>query len=210
MTDDRSRYFQEIARHFLAKRGAPFFLSARDLDLVSSWERAGIPLPVVLEGIEKALDVPRAGSPAKGKIMSLSFCRRAVERAFDQHRDRRVGGPGKAPGPRDKRNLILAEIDKFLARIPPDVSFLGENYSEARKIVSGPGIPDGELERLDEEIRGLLSARASSADREALRKELLSEFRHLGPKELETALEIKLVKLLRDRYRIPYLSPFYY
>jgi len=210
MADDRSRYFQEIARHFLARRGAPFFLSAKDLDLVSSWERAGIPLPVVLEGIESALDGPRAGSSPKGKVMSLSFCRRAVERAFGQHRDRKVGGSGRASGSRDKRALILPEVEKFLARIPPEVSFLGAVYSKAREMVSGPNRPDEELERLDEEVRGLLSARAASADREAVRKELVSEYRHLGPKELETALEIKLVKVLRDRYRIPYLSPFYY
>jgi len=210
MTDNRSRYFQEIARYFLAKRGAPFFLSAKDLDLISSWERDGIPLPVVLEGIERALDVRRPGSPAKGKVMSLAFCRKAVERAFEQHRDRRIGGRLGTPIPRDKQVLILSEIERFLDRISPDVEFLREIYSEAREKMAGPGIPEDESERLDDEISRLLSARANGVDREALKKELLSEFRPLDPKTLGAALEIKLTKLLRERYRIPYLSAFYY
>ena len=42
---DSRRYFQEIARHFLARRGAPFFLSAKDLALVEAWERPESPSP---------------------------------------------------------------------------------------------------------------------------------------------------------------------
>jgi hypothetical protein len=38
----------------------------------------------------------------------------------------------------------------------------------------------------------------------------LAEHQRLRREELAAAVEIKLVKYLRDKHRVPYLSPFYY
>lgn len=207
---EKSRYFQEITRRFLARRGAPFFLSARDLDLISSWEKAGIPLPVVLEGIEKAFENYRAGPEKKSKIHSLTFCKAQVARAFERHRERKVGRIRKTAERSDKRIRVQSEVEKFLKRIPPEADFLKSIYLEAQKKVAGLSFPDEDLERLDEDVERLLSANASAHEREAIEKEILAEHYRWTGEELEKAAEIKLVKYLRDKYGIPYLSPYYY
>jgi hypothetical protein len=49
----RSRYFQEIARAFFDRRGAPFVLSSRDLVTIAAWEEQGIPLHSGLRKTQK-------------------------------------------------------------------------------------------------------------------------------------------------------------
>ena len=45
-------------------RGAPLILSAAEVDLIAAWEKAGLPLDVVLEGIERTFERPAARAPA--------------------------------------------------------------------------------------------------------------------------------------------------
>jgi len=54
-TDEASRqdYYQQIVRHFLKNQTAMFFLPPRDLALISDWEKLGIPLEPILEGIDQ-------------------------------------------------------------------------------------------------------------------------------------------------------------
>jgi hypothetical protein len=209
-TDD-GRYFQEIARHFLAGRGAPFFLSAKDLDLVASWERAGIPLQVVLEGIERAFENYRTWASKRDKVLSLGFCRAQVERAFDRFRERNVGGARPDAVRPDKRVLIRSEIEKFLERIPPELGPLKDIYLEAlKKMAGGPAAADDDPEHLDRETERLLLKIAGPADRSAVETEILAEHKRLSRDALAEAIRIKVLKRLRDAYKVPYLSPYYY
>jgi len=212
MSDDeeRSRYFQEIARTFLARRGAPFFLSAKDLDVVSSWEQAGIPLPVVVEGIEKAFENYRSGAGKKSRVLAISFCGAQVTRAFERSRDRKVGGRRTALERRDKRAFVRAEVEEFLKRIPSSLDFLKDIYLEAQKIMADPDMADEILERLDGEVENLLMIQAPASDRATMEKEILAEHKRLSREEVAAAAKIKLLKHLRDKYKVPYLSPFYY
>jgi hypothetical protein len=209
-TDD-GRYFQEIARRFLAGRGAPFFLSAKDLDLVASWARAGIPLQVVLEGIERAFENHRTWASKRDKVLSLGFCRAQVERAFDRFRERNVGGVRANAARPDKRVLIRSEIEKFLERIPPELGPLKDIYLEAlKKMAGGPAAADDDLEPLDRETERLLLKIAGPADRSAVETEILAEHKRLSRDALAEAVRVKILKRLRDAYKIPYLSPYYY
>ncbi|MGA2586782.1 MAG: hypothetical protein ABSF88_07145 [Candidatus Aminicenantales bacterium] len=209
-TDD-GRYFQEIARRFLAGRGAPFFLSAKDLDLVASWARAGIPLQVVLEGIERAFENHRTWASKRDKVLSLGFCRAQVERAFDRFRERNVGGVRANAARPDKRVLIRSEIEKFLERIPPELGPLKDIYLEAlKKMAGGPAAADDDLEPLDRETERLLLKIAGPADRSAVETEILAEHKRLSRDALAEAVRVKVLKRLRDAYKIPYLSPYYY
>ncbi len=212
MLDDKeqSRYFQGIARRFLARRGAPFFLSAKDLDVILSWEQAGIPLPVVVEGIERAFENRPRGRRERGKILSISFCQAQVMQAFEQFRDRNVGGKQKAAKCREKKALLRSEIDRFLKLQPSGLEFLRDIFLEAQEKVGRPDTPDEVFEELDEETERLLLANAAAEERAFVEKEILAEHQHLGREELAAAVEIKLVKYLRGKHRIPYLSPYYY
>jgi len=207
---ERSRYFQAVARAFLSRRGAPFFLSAKDLDLILAWENLGIPLGVVREGIEKAFENLRDRQAGKVKVLSLSFCQRCVLRAFDQYRERKVGRKKRVEPREDKRKKIKAEVQKFLNHLPPELNYLGGVFLEARKKFSESRLDEDALEAMDEKIEELLLANCPEKERIRVRQESLIEKSTLNREELERVLKIKLVKILRDRYKVPYLSLFYY
>lgn len=211
MSDERARYFQETSRAFLARRGAPFFLSPRDLALVERWETDGIPLDVVLEGIEKAFEQRSGRSGPRGKVVSLGFCEAAVRRAFGQHRDRKVGGrrpPSAALA--GKRARIAEAVDDFLALPGGGPGFLADVFLEARRALEHPGAAAETLEALDSRVDVLLVRAATPADRNAAEGEVGTGHRGLPPAERAAAAETLLLKSLRRKWRVPYLSPFYY
>jgi hypothetical protein len=208
--EERSVYFQSIARHFLARRGAPFFLSAKDLNLIAAWEEARIPLPVVIEGIEKAFENFRRRPQKKEKVLSLLFCQAQVLKAFELDRDRRVGQRRRFEPRDDKRRRARAETEKFLARLPRDISFLKDVFLEALEKMAETEMSEEHLERLDECVERLLVTHADVGDQKTVGGEIQVEYRNLGRQERERIFEIRLVKHLRDKYKIPYLSFFYY
>ena len=53
---DQSEYYRRIAKEFLQRRGAPFFLSPRDMAVIAGWEARRVPLAAVLEGIDRAFE----------------------------------------------------------------------------------------------------------------------------------------------------------
>jgi hypothetical protein len=207
---EQSLYYQKIARHFLTWRGAPYFLSAKDLALISDWEEGGLPLPVILEGIDKAFENHRLRRPKADKILSLSFCGGQVSKAFEQYRDRKVGGGRKTASRQDKRRRLEREIERFLAHVPPDVLFLENIFHEARQKLAGPDFAEEEMEALDEKVDGQLLARAGPDDKDHVKKEILAEGRRLAGDELARIRDIKVVRRLRERFKIPHLSLFYY
>ena len=208
---DSDRYFEEIARHFLERRGAPLFLSAKDLDLISAWERAGIPLPVVLEGIGRAFAARRPGASPRGKVLSLSFTSAQVEKAFERDRDRKVGATRRAPASRNEKwTRIRAEVEGFVKELPGSGEPLKPIFLEAREELEKSSVSDDVLERLESEVEAILRAQAGAEDLAAARSELLAEHKGLRGEALTAAVDLQVVRNLRARHKIPHLSPFYY
>lgn len=205
----RNRYFQEIAHEFLKSRGAPLFLSSKDLDLIAAWERMGIPLRVVLEGMERAFENYKAKPAARRKIFSLAFCKNQVLKAFEQYRERKVGAPKKRNERDKKQQRIQEEVQKFLRDISPELSYLNDIYTQALMVLSKRKAAEEELERMEEEIEGLLFKNCPQEEKERVKKEILMK---LPPKEEEffSIYKTRLVKFLRETYKIPYISFFYY
>ena len=208
--NERGRYYREIAGAFLKHRGAPFFLSAKDLELVAAWERAGVPLASVLEGIESAFEAARPNARPRGKVLSLAYCEIPVARAWERHRDRKVGGTRKLPPKRDRRAAVRTEIGRFLGAVPPGLEAVGAVFAAAATGLDEGGLSDEDLERLDEKAEALLRAAAPAGEAAAAREAVRTEHRNLARAAVEAAAAVELVKRLRARHKIPYLSPFYY
>ncbi len=66
-------YFTEIENFYQTKRETFTLISSLDWVLIENWKEAGIPLEVVLKGIDRAF------SKAKRRINSLAYCIRAVD-----------------------------------------------------------------------------------------------------------------------------------
>ena len=165
---------------------------------------------MILEGIDRAFENYRKTGPKKEKVLSLSFCERQVIRAFERARERSVGGTrtsGEKSGGLEK---VRAEVEKFLERVAPEAAFLKDIYLEALRKLSDGDVPAEVLERLDDEAEDRLLMSSSPAEREAAKTELRAAPETLPEADLERAAKIRIVKRLREKYRIPYLSFYYY
>ncbi|QUV90453.1 hypothetical protein [Chloracidobacterium aggregatum] len=114
-------YFSEIEAAFTAHRGKPYHMSPLDWALVESWQKAGIPLPVVLRGIAQACEAHarKMSRQPKGRprpVRSLGYCQSFVEDAFTAYRASQVGAaspPAAATAP-ETGGMSRARVAAFL------------------------------------------------------------------------------------------------
>lgn len=206
----RTRYFQEISRAFLELRGAPYVLSARDIAAIAAWEKGRVPLAVVLEGIRRAYEKTRKRRDGRALPFSLFYCQAEVQRALNGYRDRLVGRHQKVFSRTEKAARARAEVEAFLKRIPPEIGVLREPFDQARALLSRRVPPEREIDELEEKINALIIGGATAEERDAVRRQLESDFPGRPEEEMAKILPVKLVKLAREKYRIPHLSLFYY
>jgi hypothetical protein len=89
-------YFTEIEEHFQRRRGSLLLLSTLDWALIETWREAGIPLEVVLRGIDEAFDKYQARqqqNPTRRlrSVNGLAWCAQAVMEAAEQQKEASTG-----------------------------------------------------------------------------------------------------------------------
>src|SRR5436309_9055438 len=105
-------YFTEIERFFQSKRRSFTLLSSLDWVLMENWMQQGIPLEVVLKGIDRAFSNPKR----KREIGSLAYCVKAVEKVCEETKELRVEAPRL---PDFEVDEITAYIGKLACQIEP-------------------------------------------------------------------------------------------
>jgi len=170
----------------------------------------GIPLHVVLEGVERSFEIHKRKTGRKAKIQSLAFCDIQVIKAFEQERERKVGHKKRIVERRAKRDRAKVEVERFLGKIPPQISYLKEAYSLAQKELSQSHFDEEELERIEDKIEELLWRNSLDEEKKRVKKRVAKDYEFKEKEEFERIFKIKLVKVLRDKYKIPYISLFYY
>ena len=129
-------YFTEIEEHFSRQRGRHLFVSPLDWCLIELWKDSGIPLHVVLRGIDRSFE----SSTARGRKPpgTLYYCHPAVTEAFEEHQKAQVGAGEEEP---------IAETSAFTK------SQVGELIDELSGILSSK---KGEsFRRATKRLRGL-------------------------------------------------------
>ncbi len=170
-----------------------------------------IPLHVVLEGIERSFEnYRRRIAWRKAKIQSLAFCNLQILKAFEQDRERKVGHKKRIKERTEKRDRAKAEVQRFLEKIPPQISYLEEAFARAQKMLSQSRFDEEELERVEKKVEELLWRNSSNEEKDSVKRQVLKEYEFKEEEEFERIFKIKLVKVLRDKYKIPYISLFYY
>ena len=93
-------YYTEIEEYFWRKRGAHILVSTLDWAVIESWQKAGLPLAVVLKGIDRAFERYQA-KPRPRLIKSLLYCVDAVAEVAEEAREAAAGrgpqGPARQP-----------------------------------------------------------------------------------------------------------------
>jgi len=84
-------YFTEIEEEFVKRRGSHMLVSPLDWTLIETWKQRGIPLHVVLRGINSSFDGYDRHLSRGRKVNSLFFCQQEVEAMFQEYVESRVG-----------------------------------------------------------------------------------------------------------------------
>lgn len=208
-------YYTEIEDAFVRRRGKHLFLSPLDWALMETWKEQGIPLHIVLRGVERSFDSFEA-KPRKRSVKSLLYCQEEVEAQYAEWLESRVGAnpstngnsaeatPTKTPFTSSAVSEHLRRCRESLTALATSRSTKGsDNLSEAftRAAALVGSIEDDyvagaalDTRKLEDSLTGLermlsqaLLAVIPVADLESVKKELKI---HLKPyrKQMEPAI----------------------
>lgn len=109
-------YFTEIEDAFVRRRGKHLFLSPIDWALMEMWKQQGIPLHIVLRGVEKSFDSYES-RPRKRTVKTLLYCQEEVEAQYAEWVEAHVGSATAAAEPEsDKTPFSFAAVSEHLQR----------------------------------------------------------------------------------------------
>jgi hypothetical protein len=125
-------YFTEIEDAFVRRRGKHLFLSPMDWALMETWKQQGIPLHIVLRGVEKSFDSYEA-KPRKRTVKTLLYCQEEVEAQFAEWVESHVGAAADSPESEtesDKTQFSFAAIAEHLERSRKALSELARSRTQ--------------------------------------------------------------------------------
>jgi len=232
-------YFTEIEEYFWRKRGAHLLVSPLDWAIVETWQKAGIPLPAVLKGIDRAFESwARSRRAANGRqLKSLAYCVGAVLDAAAEAQEAAVGsGPQPDSSKPNAEPFSRDELRKYLERNSARIRAAAEKQrvpraalaarleetanrlNEIVPLLDSPAALDLEdLERrltvLEEKLAAALSADADEDSLVAIRREMdraLAPYRRKMSADQLAQLERQYIqKRLLEHFQVPRLSLFY-
>jgi hypothetical protein len=208
-SSDQEHYYQTIARLLFNLRGAPFILSPREIDIIEGWEERHIPLRAVLDGMKAAYERFRKNTDSRRRF-TLIFCSRFVSTEFSQHRERKVGKKSLSKTRDERVKKVKAEVRSFLKNMPKEALYLKDLYLEILDDLSLDELKDETLESRDEQVDQMLLDRAAQSSMDRYRKEVAVEYDVTGEENRKQVARRKYIKDMRERYKIPYVSLYYY
>jgi hypothetical protein len=218
-------YFTEIEERFQQRRGSILMLSTLDWALIETWREAGIPLEVVLRGIDEAFDKHEArAQKAKGrlrKINGLAWAAQSVMLAAESAAEAATGATGREAEPSGfEVEPVAAYLERNAAAIeqsgiaPEPAVRLRELAADLR---AGKPMDMEELDRtltvLEEKMIATVLAATPEEELVALREQAARELAPYRGKM--QAVQIKQVqqqflqKRLLEARNLPRLSLFY-
>lgn len=84
-------YFTEIEEEFVKRRGSHLLVSPLDWSLMETWKQRGVPLHIVLRGINISFDSYDQRAHRGRRVNSLFYCQQEVEAVFLEYCESRVG-----------------------------------------------------------------------------------------------------------------------
>jgi hypothetical protein len=124
-------YFTEIEETFVRRRGKHLLLGTMDWALMATWKEMGVPLHVVLNGIERAFDSYEA-KPRKRSVKTLMYCQEEVEAQYGEWLESQLGAQGE--GENGEQALGEPYIEEQHLPFPRD-AILG-HMARSRKTLS--------------------------------------------------------------------------
>jgi hypothetical protein len=227
-------YFTEIEDAFVRRRGKHLFLSPLDWALMETWKQQGIPLHIVLRGVERAFDSFEA-RPRKRSVKSLLYCQEEVEAQHAEWLEARVGASEQTDSAETGTTPFSpAAISEHLQRCHSELIRLSQSrkeddlsealtraanlLEEIRDDLSESGVLD--TRRLEDSLTGLermlneamltvVSATELDALKSAVKDQLKPYRSQMEAAVYKQTFDNLLLKRLREQFAVPRLSLFY-
>ena len=203
---ETAEYFTAIEAIFLEVRGAPLTLNAKDYQLSRRWFE-GVPLDLIRATVQEVVE--RRKREGKDTVMSLTYVKRAVERAWKRRQE--LLAPG-APAPVEPAFDVPALLATLAASLPQTLPDRGAWAARITGLGEDPEVAEEALARIDGELLQTVLDRLDGAQRGALEERLATAreklARRLPAAEVERAGERLREQLLREQLELPVLSLF--
>lgn len=228
-------YFTEIEDAFVRRRGKHLFLSPLDWALMETWRQQGIPLHIVLRGVERSFDSYES-RPRKRSVKTLLYCQEEVEAQYAEWMQARVGAsehsdeaaesdatPFSAPAIREHLERCHTALVRLSASRKEDD--LSESLARAASLLEQiqddlPANTAIDTRRLEDSLTGLermlneaMMTVISPADLDTLKsgiKDQLKPYRsQMEAPVYNQTFDNLLLKRLREQFAVPRLSLFY-
>ncbi|MDD5773813.1 MAG: hypothetical protein PHX78_10155 [bacterium] len=102
-------YLEDVENYFCKKKGKSLILSPKDWLLIKKWFTEGIPLALILQGI----DTTFANNPNPKRINSISYCESEILSAWELYKENMIGSARKED-PKDAPAFILDRISGII------------------------------------------------------------------------------------------------
>lgn len=229
-------YFTEIEERFQQRRGSLLMLSTLDWALIETWREAGLPLDIVLRGIDDAFDHYDAKlTRAKGRVRrinGLAWCSQAIMESAQRAAEASLAAPPAASetSARPESGFEQPRVSAFLrstaatiaaATLPaPADAIAAEIASRLAALAAEVDAAPANLEALDRSLT-VLEEKLLAALLTATPETTLTDLREQAARELAPyrgkmqAVQIRQVqqqflgKRLFEAHHLPRLSLFY-
>ena len=202
---------------------------------METWQQQGIPLHIVLRGVEKSFDSYEA-RPRKRSVKSLLYCQEEVEAQYAEWVEAHVGSATAATEPdSDKTPFSSAAISKHLKRCSDSLSELAQSRKQEDDLSEGltravalladieKDFASGatlDTRKLEDSLTGLermlndsMLSVASSGTLDELKqivKDQLKPYKaQMDAAVYKQTFDNLLLKRLREQFDVPRLSLFY-
>src|SRR6266498_3413011 len=187
-------YFTEIEEEFVKRRGSHMLVSPLDWTLIETWKRRGIPLHIVLRGINSSFDGYDQRLNRGRKVNSLFFCQQEGEALW-----------------RLEAKYLAPALKETFARASERLSQIIEDLESSGAV--SPELLEMDLMMIEEVILDGLREQAGEENLGRLRKEAdgkLRRYKQSMEREVyEQTVGNFVAQRLRELHEVPRLSLFY-
>lgn len=216
-------YFTEIEETFVRRRGKHLLLSPIDWAMIEGWQERGVPLHVVIRGIETVFDA-HDKKPTNRSIKGLLYCREEIEAQYADWLAMQAGngGDGIAADAKFNKEDVAAQIDTVIQHLrESENDGLREDFERAcvrleelrNNLSDDFEIVDGSLRDIENFLERALLAHSNPETLKKAEAETtaqLEEYRSgMEPDVYKSTLDLMVLKRLREDYGIPRLGLFY-
>ncbi len=229
-------YFSEIEETFIRRRGRNLLLSPLDWAMIETWQERGMPLHIILRGIENVFDAYDKNPNKRRAIKSLSYCKEEIEAQYAEWLESQIGKNGDSQtevhaqkeekNDSSKSELFSDEtISEHLQKISVELKAAKENSEgDLSKLLEKVSISldklkngnfsaeelEENLEKLDSSIdEVLLKSFVTDKLKAEVAKKIAGYQTKMEREVYERTFKLMILKSLRDEREIPRLSLFY-